>query len=250
MASAQQRPGLSPRRHRGSSSGQSRAKNAQQRPGLSPRRHPPAAPVPMRSRRTSTKAGALTPATHRRHHGGQPHPRRSTKAGALTPATLPGRLVVVGVDGLRSTKAGALTPATLRVTLGGRTVNQAAQQRPGLSPRRHSPCAGRPRSSSSTLNKGRGSHPGDTGCGAHHPRPASRRSTKAGALTPATRGGVVRVGRLLHRSTKAGALTPATLLFPAKTGFLRANRQLWRKYSPRKRRACRQLGRHGRPGTP
>ena len=62
----------------------------------------------------------------------------------------------------------------------------SAQQRPGLSPRRHPP-DGR-----------QGSRGRD-------------RSTKAGALTPATLGEGIRRHAPGHRSTKAGALTPATL---------------------------------------
>ena len=187
---AQQRPGLSPRRHDLPHIPLAMRNNpAQQRPGLSPRRHlrrqarPGAAGVHARS----TKAGALTPATRlwrsRRRLSGR---RRSTKAGALTPATPPHK---VGIpEAMTAQQRPGLSPRrhTARL-LGGLPGRALAQQRPGLSPRRHllldpgtlrgparSTKAGaltpatrggrrrtppRPRS---TLNKGRGSHPGDT----------------------------------------------------------------------------------------
>ena len=234
---AQQRPGLSPRRHllvlvcldKG-------FEDAQQRPGLSPRRHMPAPGSAWRKRATLNKGRgshpgdtarpavlAAAPAPLNKGRGSHPgdtrgwtgitgigpraqqrpglSPRRheiaevaagttdgrSTKAGALTPATLdqlPPRVVMLR---RRSTKAGALTPATHG---GGR--------RSKLAPIR-------------ALNKGRGSHPGDTVRFSCKGARRGYRSTKAGALTPATRRRR-RPGRRLpgQRSTKAGALTPAT----------------------------------------
>ena len=109
----------------------------------------------------STKAGARTPATRVTplwravptplNEGRGTHPgdtrllqfpahcarqRRSTKAGARTPATLAQSYVRFAVP-FRSTKAGARTPATR-------------------------PMGGRARRWGSTLNEGRGTHPGDT----------------------------------------------------------------------------------------
>ena len=134
---------------------------------------------------------------------------RSTKAGASTPATRESAAASV-VLSRRSTKAGASTPATPRLAaLAARGVSLAqrrperqprrhpvdyvtmdefvdAQRRPERQPRRHSP-RGEP---------------------AHR---VGRRSTKAGASTPAT---LVRCQRendaRCQRSTKAGASTPAT----------------------------------------
>ena len=192
-----------------------RLSHAQRRPGLSPRRHLPAPTKstvdPLRStkagaltpatrstaggrfassRPRSTKAGALTPATRGKGKEVDVVDRRSTKAGALTPATLLAALLRLLIPG-RSTKAGALTPATLlaallRLLIPGRSTKAGALT--PATPRRsgRSTCAiTHPRS----LNEGRGSHPGDT------------RPGKTGRWT----------GRKHDRSTKAGALTPATL---------------------------------------
>ena len=100
-----------------------------------------------------------------------------------------------------------------------------------------------------SLNEGRGRDPGDTS-GAYSlaqnaaaraqrrpgPRPRRHdvigvgggvvlgRSTKAGAETPATRGGRVEAVANRGRSTKAGAETPATLLIGADT-FMDATRK-------------------------
>ena len=210
----------------------------------------------------STKAGASTPATLQCE---RPHLQavvRSTKAGASTPATR-ARVGRVGQAEDRSTKAGASTPATLA----GGEVGQrfdTAQRRPGHQPRRHAKTAAgslagggalnegrginpgdtpslppaRPRTIT-TLNEGRGINPGDTHTQEevclHH----ARRSTKAGASTPATlvsgnaadaarkAGAQRRPGHqprrhqrleqrrraVERRSTKAGASTPATLGF-------------------------------------
>ena len=195
----------------------SRSCDAQRRPGLSPRRHP------GRARRTrtappprSTKAGALTPATRtppgrrtrktdkalnegRGSHPGDTSPlggpRRSGRASlnegrGSHPGDTTYRHLALRPVAPRSTKAGALTPATHKQL--GRTTReyQRAQRRPGLSPRRHVQppeprCHG-----PSPLNEGRGSHPGDTHRTAEpqHGLPGGR-STKAGALTPATHQG-------------------------------------------------------------
>ena len=62
-----------------------------------------------------------------------------------------------------------------------------AQRRPERQPRRHAARCGRPPAHLRALNEGRSVNPGDTGPGepAHHH--GERRSTKAGASTPATR---------------------------------------------------------------
>ena len=84
----------------------------------------------------------------------------------------------------RSTKAGARTPATLDVAASA--AGQDAQRRPGREPRRHS--RGRPgRHGRMALNEGRGANPGDTWWGRAVGATGQRRSTKAGARTPATR---------------------------------------------------------------
>ena len=279
---------------------------AQQRPGLSPRRHALDVAGEGRRHARSTKAGALTPATRAVSglHGARVV--RSTKAGALTPATPAGppppsgRIAPPLNKGRGShpcdTRGRRRDPPTRGAPNKGRgshpgdtscarlaveSVNCAqqrpglsprrhftpnanaifltsAQQRPGLSPRRHprhrtvpdgdparSTKAGaltpatlpRPPAPASTLrslNKGRGSHPGDTRqndalpicfrCAQQRPGLSPRRhypdhlaqaqrtqrSTKAGALTPATPDLDAGAARVRVRSTKAGALTPAT----------------------------------------
>ena len=134
---------------------------AQRRPGPRPRRHPygplPADPGPSslnegRGRDPGDTSRACRPAW--RHSG------RSTKAGAETPATL---------------DAGEIQ------FLGSTT----AQRRPGPRPRRHSspPTISPP---ASPLNEGRGRDPGDTQVDRVEARKLGRRSTKAGAETPAT----------------------------------------------------------------
>ena len=134
----------------------------------------------------STKAGARTPATLiEQADRGAVADERSTKAGARTPATRqrPGR----GPERRgRSTKAGARTPATpaIRRRFGDQSAH--AQRRPGREPRRH--CRSRTWAcgSAGSLNEGRGANPGDTRPLPLHAQPADRRSTKAGARTPAT----------------------------------------------------------------
>ncbi len=116
-----------------------------------------------------------------------------------------------------------------------RTPTLPAQGRPGHAPRRHAAHdrdahpADHPLNegrgthpgdtaattacehASPTLNEGRGTHPGDTGGSAHERDGRRRRSTKAGARTPATHLGPRVVFGDRQRSTKAGARTPATL---------------------------------------
>ncbi len=181
----------------------------------------------------STKAGARTPATLAGGDRDLVRRGRSTKAGARTPATHDGVEVGVG-EGGRSTKAGARTPATHARGTGEAWPLDCAQRRPGREPRRHGDplapvvcrvaplnegrganpgdthrCSSASHSAHVPLNEGRGANPGDTHGhrGMAGPR---RRSTKAGARTPATR--LSGAGRVpgLGRSTKAGARTPAT----------------------------------------
>ena len=188
---------------------------------------------------------------------------RSTKAGALTPAT-PRRLPSTRRP-CRTLNEGRGSHPGDTTSYRNNSQNQIdAQRRPGLSPRRH---PGKPSGSgtpNTSAQRSPGSHPGDTASrtstagprrGAQrrpgsHPgdtQPRCRllrgqlaRSTKAGALTPATPDDVGEVGRLVGalnegrgshpgdtrsssffiastppRSTKAGALTPATREGPA-----------------------------------
>ena len=133
----------------------------------------------------------------------------------------------------RSTKAGAVTPATRPSWTGDGRENRSLNEGRGRNPG-DTPSAPAPAHDSRTLNEGRGRNPGDTR--AHRERvvdlggrstkagavtPATRlicqdhragqgRSTKAGAVTPATPVRVVVQERALDRSTKAGAVTPAT----------------------------------------
>ena len=110
----------------------------------------------------------------------------------------------------------------------------SAQRRPGREPRRHTRpaccrCASRALNEgrganpgdtrtfhpapgcASTLNEGRGANPGDTGRAPGAGRDSRRRSTKAGARTPATPLNGARAAMIPPpRSTKAGARTPAT----------------------------------------
>ena len=134
---AQRRPGRSPRRHQTAIAAVEAERHAQRRPGRSPRRH-------RRLRRSdgarvdrSTKAGAFTPATLSVVERVPLVEGRSTKAGAFTPATRARVRVRARLAAARSTKAGAFTPAT-----------------PGWSRRVGPP--------DTTLNEGRGVHPGDT----------------------------------------------------------------------------------------
>ncbi len=135
----------------------------------------------------------------------------------------------------RSTKAGVGTPATRGEPVATGGGADPAQRRPGLAPRRHTPRRCRARALASTLNEGRGWHPGDTRSRPQRCCSGRRRSTKAGVGTPATRAAALRTGVrrrplnegrgwhpgdtrvegaalecLVLRSTKAGVGTPAT----------------------------------------
>ena len=211
---AQRRPGLEPQRHLCSkNTAPARSKSAQRRPGLEPQRHPPRRVNGLTDTvERSTKAGARTPATRLR----PPRQRRRTAQ--------------------RSTKAGARTPATHAGVDVIHRTNARAQRRPGLEPQRHPGPRGEGGPARAPLNEGRGSNPSDTPIvrGRAWPRGSSlnegrgsnpsdtprggrcgpscwRRSTKAGARTPATpcAGRHLDASRPL-RSTKAGARTPAT----------------------------------------
>ena len=162
---------------------------AQQRPGLSPRRHLPVRTRPPVMPDRSTKAGALTPATLQLCDGEERPLRRSTKAGALTPATLV-HLPLVHTDDRPLNKGRGSHPGDTGTRQHHATTGKTAQQRPGLSPRRH-------------LHAALGHADGVV------------RSTKAGALTPATPLDQQALALPGPRSTKAGALTPATHLLPA-----------------------------------
>ena len=84
-----------------------------------------------------------------------------------------------------------------------------AQRRPERQPRLH-PHPDMSRRCRPALNEGRSVNPGYTGPHADAQGGARRRSTKAGASTPATRAARVRELDRPARSTKAGASTPAT----------------------------------------
>ena len=159
--------------------------DAQRRPGHQPRRHQATGEQLSFENRRSTKAGASTPATpvgDRRRVVARP---RSTKAGASTPATPVGdRRRVVARP--RSTKAGASTPATQRARHQRLSIQSHAQRRPGHQPRRHSTQALIRIQSDLPLNEGRGINPGDTRRVRLTLKHVRRRSTKAGASTPAT----------------------------------------------------------------
>ena len=169
--SAQRRPGPQPRRHDAAFVGLSAYHIAQRRPGPQPRRHS-SWPLPRAS--GVALVAQRRPGPQPRRHSDARQPRialqaldRSTKAGASTPATL--ELAVFGCVAdlkCRSTKAGASTPATraLMAVLVATTRPTPAQRRPGPQPRRHPDLDIR-----------------------YPVRLDPRRSTKAGASTPATR---------------------------------------------------------------
>ena len=212
---------------------------AQRRPGREPRRHLFGNLSTLGSLSRSTKAGARTPATRWSAARMNEQQARSTKAGARTPATLEQRRTDARREVPRSTKAGARTPAT-HFTASARSMStDRAQRRPGREPRRHLDAGGRRRAVRGTLNEGRGANPGDTCVQPMKFLGVSRRSTKAGARTPATPGragpapGSLRTAQrrpgreprrhfpardrlrdALSRSTKAGARTPATRRAP------------------------------------
>ena len=160
---AQRRPGREPRRHRcadrwfvipGS-------KSAQRRPGREPRRH---RPPPRRPRRRDAD--------------------RSTKAGARTPAT-PGPV-------------GSRSPCC-----------PSAQRRPGREPRRHVQRR-RGRQRRTSLNEGRGANPGDTHYYRFRFRLRFRAQRRPGREPRRHIGNDGESSEGCRRSTKAGARTPAT----------------------------------------
>ena len=154
------------------------------RPGHAPRRHAAVSAAGLFRLRRSTKAGALTPATPRARLEVAPVRARSTKAGARTPAT-PDHQRGGRRAGRRSTKAGARTPATLERTK-AMSQSMIAQRRPGHAPRRHSGSRRMSGRRASSLNEGRGTHPGHTRMRSLWLGVGPGRSTKAGARTPAT----------------------------------------------------------------
>ncbi len=158
--------------------------HAQRRPGLSPRRHPDGELVPALAERRSTKAGALAPATPPVRARSTLLRSRSTKAGALAPATRGYRQLSVH-NKYRSTKAGALAPATPDRRGAVQDAWIVAQRRPGLSPRRHDATEQLP----SMLNNAQrrpGLSPRRHSQHLREEEEMSDRSTKAGALAPAT----------------------------------------------------------------
>ena len=209
----------------------------------------PATPIALAHDRgllpRSTKAGASTPATPIRQRRpastpathGRPEFHRSTKAGASTPATRPGRARRVWRSSTlnegrsinsgdtqltenrhhrldrRSTKAGASTPATRCVFSQYPREGERSTKAGASTPATRSLHAQNLHTVRPSLNEGRSINSGDT---REVSMPESvvfhdRRSTKAGASTPATRHpGTECVKPLLPRSTKAGASTPAT----------------------------------------
>ena len=101
-------------------------------------------------------------------------------------------------------------PRRHRIRLRASMPRAVAQRRPGREPRRHRSGSARRRSSCPALNEGRGANPGDTLGVSLVIIVVLRRSTKAGARTPATRVHDRVLARAGVRSTKAGARTPAT----------------------------------------
>ena len=151
---------------------------------------------------------------------------RSTKAGAFTPATH-GILDFAVVDGPRSTKAGAFTPATLEA---------ATWPAVGVTP----------------LNEGRGVHPGDT---LEPPRVVRADELQIAQRRPgrSPRRHLSRhLGDLFtRRSTKAGAFTPATPPRAAGPSGSHAQRRPGRsprRHSKVRRRACAETPAQRRPG--
>ena len=185
---------------------------------------------------------------------------RSTKAGALIPGDTsilislntwgieyaqrrPGRLprrhegeeVIAAVADSAQRRPGRLPRRHGKTIPGANAEAYTLNRRPGRLPRRHAGRAAPRGPETGSLNEGRGAYPGDTGPVRRAHQILATRSTKAGALTPATpsrpagrhsraRLAQRRPGRLPRRhainitgmppgptrSTKAGALTPAT----------------------------------------
>ena len=184
--------------------------DAQRRPGPRPRRHPRAGHRVRPREPRSTKAGAETPATRSRARR-TPSSRSSLNEGrGRDPGDTPRRH-----SGMRRCDAlnegRGRDPGDTGRTRSSSESLHSAQRRPGPRPRRHkleqepqlllapSLNEGRGRDPGDTaarragswhaiaLNEGRGRDPGDTPCGtAAHALRWARRSTKAGAETPAT----------------------------------------------------------------
>ena len=202
--------------------------------GIHPGDRRPPAVQDLRGTGRSTKAGAFTPATgplDRRHSRGS---GTLNEGRGIHPGDRPHHPEQIDPRDARSTKAGAFTPATAATRPGNpRKVNGAqrrpghsprrqkanslafasvtvAQRRPGHSPRRQSIQLRNVRDRASSLNEGRGIHPGDrptvlmVRCSG---RPAQRRPGHSPRRQRGLRdGGLVKT----PRSTKAGAFTPAT----------------------------------------
>ncbi len=212
-------------------------RSAQRRPGREPRRHPS---------RTSGARSRSSPLNEGR--------------GANPGDTLAGP--ALRVEQRRSTKAGARTPATRPAQRQSTFRPARAQRRPGREPRRHTCACRRTRAWRGPLNEGRGANPGDTRDRLARRRGGAGRSTKAGARTPATRGGGEQEPDPVHaqrrpgreprrhrpsepgpdpaylRSTKAGARTPATLdgcrkQLPPRAAQRRPGREPRRHYTTR-----------------
>ena len=184
---------------------------AQRRPGHAPRRHLSVACQRQSLHCTAQRRPGHAPRRHSGRHNEHPDVcPRSTKAGARTPATPPP--MDRYATSLRPLNEGRGThPGDTRCRASLRCTNARAQRRPGHAPRRHShpaPCC---RAIPCPLNEGRGTHPGDTWTPAPQGEPVDRRSTKAGARTPATLlPPALPTPQARARSTKAGARTPAT----------------------------------------
>ena len=179
------------------------------------------------------KAGARTPATLSAPPAVVAGRLRSTKAGARTPATRPSlrwtRLRCVSAQRrpgreprrhgpcgpIRARREGSLNegrganPGDTGANQDARANRRTAQRRPGREPRRHSE-RWASRMAFWVAQRRPGREPRRHEMSAERAPVGPHRSTKAGARTPATRGGRRPVLRPVGRSTKAGARTPAT----------------------------------------
>ena len=184
--------------------------HAQRRPGHAPRRH--AGPPPRaRSAEPLNEGRGTHPGDTRRRPAGPCCSAPTLNEGRGThPGDTLRRSWRAACPCGRSTKAGARTPATpppraRSAERSRRALNEGRGTHPGDTRRRPAGacCSALP------LNEGRGTHPGDTRRWRWNGR-YYLRSTKAGARTPATRGGAGGAADAAARSTKAGARTPAT----------------------------------------
>ena len=208
---------------------------AQRRPGREPRRHPDIRRQPARAPTTLNEGRGANPGDTSAFMATIARPGFAQRRPGREPRRHFGRQrqgLAAVVD--RSTKAGARTPATLanrsRFRDAFEPLNEGRGANPGDTPPWRCSCPRR-----RTLNEGRGANPGDTTPGHHRGMARRLRSTKAGARTPATRGGPIAVATAIapaqrrpgreprrhrlrrdsrrrgpRRSTKAGARTPAT----------------------------------------